>query len=180
MTADAARLTAVPTDPPVHLEPLGQEHREGLRAATADDEDFWPLYPQSFGRDHFDASFAGIVDRDHRFAVFAGGVLVGMTGYLAVDAASAALEIGGTYLAKAARGTGLNGRIKRLMIDHAIACGFHRIAFRIDARNARSQAAVAKLGAIHEGTLRRERTIWTGHSRDTAIWSILADEWTGR
>jgi RimJ/RimL family protein N-acetyltransferase len=177
MTADATRLLTVLTDDPVHLEPLGEDHREPLRAATADDEEFWPLYPRSFGRDHFDASFAEIVDSDRRFAVFAGGVLVGMTGYLNIDAGSAALEIGGTYLARAARGTGLNTRVKRLLIDHAVACGFHRIAFRIDARNARSQAAVAKLGATHEGTLRRERTIWTGHSHDTTIWSIMADEW---
>jgi len=64
------------------------------------------------------------------------------------------------------------------MIGHAFACGFRRIEFRIDDRNARSKAATARLGAHFEGLLRAERITWTGHVRDTALFSILKKEWT--
>jgi N-acetyltransferase len=52
-----------------------------------------------------------------------------------------------------------------------------RVQFRVDTRNLRSQAAVLKLGAVKEGVLRRDRLTWTGYIRDTAYFSILADEW---
>jgi len=63
------------------------------------------------------------------------------------------------------------------MIDRAFACGFTRIEIRVDTRNSRSMAAVLKLGATHEGTLRRNRITWTGYVRDTAIFGLLKDEW---
>jgi RimJ/RimL family protein N-acetyltransferase len=47
------------------------------------------------------------------------------------------------------------------------------VEFRVDARNARSQAAMAKLGAVREGVLRADRVTWTGHVRDTVLYSIL-------
>lgn len=63
------------------------------------------------------------------------------------------------------------------MIRRAVACGFRRIEFRVDSRNARSQAAMAKLGAVREGVLRADRVTWNGHVRDTVLFSILKDEW---
>ena len=65
----------------------------------------------------------------------------------------------------------------RQRLDHRQACGFRRVEFRVDARNARSQAAMAKLGATREGVLRADRITWTGHVRDTVLFSILAEEW---
>jgi RimJ/RimL family protein N-acetyltransferase len=65
------------------------------------------------------------------------------------------------------------------MLAHAFASGIRRIEFRIDERNARSQAAVRKIGATKEGVLRAERITWTGHVRDTGLFSILGDEWQG-
>ena len=71
------------------------------------------------------------------------------------------VEIGNSYIHPDARGTGFNGRLKKLMIDHAFGVGIRRIEFRIDERNKRSQAAVAKLGCTKEGVLRSERnTLW--------------------
>ena len=63
------------------------------------------------------------------------------------------------------------------MIRRAIDCGFNRIEFRVDARNARSQAAMAKLGAVREGIRRADTITWTGHVRDTVLFSILSNEW---
>jgi RimJ/RimL family protein N-acetyltransferase len=78
------------------------------------------------------------------------------------------------------RGTGLNERVKKLMLDRAFGCGFRRVEFRVDSRNARSQAAMAKIGASREGVLRADRITWTGHVRDTVLFSVLADEWRER
>ena len=51
------------------------------------------------------------------------------------------------------------------------------VCFKVDTRNRRSQAAVAKLGAVREGVLRRDRLTWTGYIRDTVVFSILDHEW---
>jgi RimJ/RimL family protein N-acetyltransferase len=63
------------------------------------------------------------------------------------------------------------------MLGHAFESGARRLVFRVDAINARSRAAVLKLGATLEGTLRQDRVTWTGRIRDTCIFSILVDEW---
>jgi len=166
----------------VWLEPLAEEHREPLRAACAADTEIWRIYPVNLAGDGFDPGFAAMLATSGRyaFAVLAGGALVGTTSYLNVAEADRALEIGGTYLAPDERGTGLNDVMKRLMIDHAIACGFHRIEFRVDTRNTRSMAAVTKLGARLDGVLRRSRITWTGYARDTAVYSLLPEEWAAR
>jgi RimJ/RimL family protein N-acetyltransferase len=63
------------------------------------------------------------------------------------------------------------------MLDHAFNAGAIRVQFRVDSRNKRSQAAVAKLGAVREGVLRRDMITWTGYVRDTVVFSILDHEW---
>lgn len=163
----------------VALEPLAETHRAALKAACAEDLEIWPIYSASYDPDHFDGAFDTLLASPARrpFAIFRKDALVGMTAYLGIDPARGVLEIGNTYLAPGVRGTGFNRRLKRLMIDHAFACGFRRIEFRIDARNARSMAAVAAIGGKLEGVLRQERITWTGHVRDTALFAILRDEW---
>jgi len=64
-----------------------------------------------------------------------------------------------------------------MMIKRAFASGIRRVEFRVDARNARSQAAMKKLGAVREGVLRADRITWTGHVRDTVLFAILKDEY---
>jgi RimJ/RimL family protein N-acetyltransferase len=103
--------------------------------------------------------------------------VVGTSNYIDCDKTQGVLEIGGTLLDPDVRGTGYNGTLKHLMIERAFASGYTRVEFRVDTRNTRSMAAVAKLGAVHEGTLRRNKTTWTGYRRDTAIYGLLKDEW---
>jgi RimJ/RimL family protein N-acetyltransferase len=163
----------------LRLEPLSEEHRAALKAACAEDPDIWPIYAISYDPEHFDASFDALLARPNgrAFAIFSGDALVGMSCYLGIEAERGVLEIGNTYYVPAMRGTGLNRAVKDLMIGRAIGCGFRRIEFRVDSRNGRSQAAMAKLGAVREGVIRAERITWTGHVRDTILFSILADEW---
>ncbi len=163
------------------LVPLDESHRDTLRAACAADPEIWQIYATNFGPPDFDRNMTALLQNPDRlaFAVLLDGALVGMSAYLRIDVAADTLEIGNTYIAPAVRGTGLNRRMKKLMIDHAFDCGFRRIEFRVDARNARSQAAVLKLGAHREGLLRAERIIWTGHVRDTCLFGLLRADWEG-
>ncbi|QUT07027.1 GNAT family N-acetyltransferase [Sphingobium phenoxybenzoativorans] len=182
--ADLAALAAPLEAGDVRLELLAERHVEPLRAACARDADIWHIYPMSWAGDHFDGALAQ-TERFHgsrgwvRFAVLHRGVVVGMTNYIDPDSVSRTLEIGGTYIEPSVRGSGFNGVMKRLMIEHAFACGFTRIEIRVDTRNKRSMAAVLKLGAMHEGTLRRNRVTWTGYVRDTAIFGLLKEDWRG-
>lgn len=179
MASDIDGLGEPMADAEIRLEPLAEAHRASLKAACAEDEEIWPIYAISYDPDHFDASFGALLTRPnvHGFAIFSGATLIGMSCYLGVDAARGVLEIGNTYYAPAMRSTGLNRSVKDLMIGRAIGRGFRRIEFRVDARNTRSQAAMAKLGAVREGVIRAERITWTGHVRDTILFSILASEW---
>ena len=175
------RLYVELTEGDLRLVKLAEAHREALRAACAADGDIWPIYSSSYDPDHFDASFTALIGQESRmpYAVIEGEALVGMTAWLRPDVSAQTVELGNSYIHPGARGTGLNGRVKRLMLDHAFSVGFRRVEFRIDERNGRSQAAVAKLGCTKEGVLRAERITWTGHVRDTGLWSILAEEWAG-
>lgn len=163
----------------VRLERLAEQHRAALKAACAQDMAIWPIYSTSFDPDHFDGNFDLMLARpDWRsFALFRGDALVGMSSYLGIDDERRVLEIGCTYYIPAMRGTGFNVIVKDLMIGRAIDCGYRRIEFRVDARNGRSQAALAKIGAVREGVIRADRITWTGHVRDTVLFSILAREW---
>jgi RimJ/RimL family protein N-acetyltransferase len=175
----ATPLSAVLVDHDLRLEPLVERHRADLGAACAKDRDIWPIYAISYDPEHFVASFAMLLESPARqaFAILQSGRLVGMSAYMGEDPERGVVEIGNTYFVPAVRGSGLNRRVKRLMLDHAFAQGYRRVEFRIDSRNARSQAAVAKLGATREGVIRAERITWTGHVRDTVLFSILAEEW---
>ena len=166
----------------VSLEPLAEHHREGLRAICVPDDPVWEIYPANLSGDDFDPRFDNFLADPVRrsFVVLRDGDVAGTTSYMNIATARQTLEVGGTFMAIAERGSGLNARVKQLVLDRAFAAGFRRVEFRIDVRNGRSQAAVAKLGAVKEGVLRAERITWTGHVRDTAIWSILAGEWAAR
>ena len=164
----------------LRLAPLADDYRQALKAACAEDLEIWPIYAISYDPGHFDESFDRLVARPNgqAFAIFDKGRLAGMSAYLGIEPERGVLEIGNTYYVPALRGTGFNRRVKDLMIGRAIDCGFRRIEFRVDSRNLRSQAAMAKLGAVREGVIRAERITWTGHVRDTVLFSILADEWS--
>ena len=162
-------------------EPFAEHHRNALRAACAEDRDIWAIYANDFGPAGFDASIDLYTGnpRNRTFVLFDGDALAGMSSFLGLDEPRQTVEIGGTYYRPHLRGTGLNARVKDMMLRRAFAAGIRRVEFRVDARNGRSQAAMAKLGATREGVLRADRITWTGHVRDTVLFSILKDEWPG-
>lgn len=159
-------------------EPMTEAHREPLRAACAEDPDIWKLWMLDFGPEGFDSSFDRIANLQwRRFILFDGDELAGMSCFINPDEERGVVEIGNTYYRPRLRGTGFNRRAKDMMLARAFDCGFRRVEFRVDRRNRRSQAAMAKLGAVREGVMRADRTTWTGHVRDTVLFAILKDEW---
>ena len=160
-------------------EPFEERHRDALRAACAADPDIWQIYANDFGPEGFDASIDlyRSSKRNQTFVLFDGDELAGMSSFLGLDTIRQVVEIGGTYYRPHLRGTGLNRRIKDMMLRQAFKCGIRRVEFRVDRRNAGSQAAMKKLGAVREGVLRADRITWTGHVRDTVLFAILKDEW---
>jgi len=165
----------------IRLEPMAEAHREGLKAACAEDLEIWAIYSVSWAPDQFDANFDRVMSlrRWQPLVIYSDDRLVGMSFYIDVDDGRQALEIGNTYYVPDMRGSGLNRVVKDLMIRRAFDSGIRRIEFRVDTRNQRSQAALAKIGAVREGVLRADRVTWNGHVRDTALYSILAGEWDG-
>lgn len=115
------------------------------------------------------------------------GEVVGATRYLSLRwmfgrVEPDAVEIGGTWLSAAARRTSLNTEAKLLMLRLAFdEWGVARVDLKTDARNDRSRAAIERLGASFEGVLRAwQPSLVTGEEgspRDTAMYSILRDEW---
>lgn len=172
-------LEAVLEDGDLSLVPFRAEHAGPLYAACARDADLWEIYPVNMLEGDAEALLKSFHGEQGwvRFAVLVDGSVVGTTNFIKPDAANGTVMIGGTYIEPSVRGTGVNRRMKRLMIDHAIACGFWRIEFTVDTRNTRSMAAMDKLGAVREGILRKNRVTWTGYVRDTALYAVLADDW---
>ncbi|MFE1442158.1 GNAT family N-acetyltransferase [Streptomyces sp. NPDC058739] len=93
-----------------------------------------------------------------------------------------AIEVGFTWLAASAQGTGLNTEAKFLLFRHAFEeWRVSRLELKTDARNTRSRAAIEKTGARFEGVLRNFSRSWVpgerDRLRDTAVFSITAEEW---
>jgi len=107
-----------------------------------------------------------------------GGELAGSSSYLDLRPAHRGLEIGFTWYAPAHRGTSVNPETKLLLLEHAFGpLGCERVQLKCDARNVHSQRAIAKLGAVREGVLRKHMVMPDGYMRDTVMFSITRGEW---
>ncbi|WP_406244807.1 GNAT family N-acetyltransferase [Streptomyces anulatus] len=93
-----------------------------------------------------------------------------------------AIEVGFTWLAASAQGTGVNTETKYLLFRHAFEeWRVSRVDLKTDARNERCRAAIAGTGARFEGVLRNWSKSWApgedGKLRDSAMFSVTAEEW---
>lgn len=88
------------------------------------------------------------------------------------------VEIGWTWIARPWQRTAVNTEAKYLMMRHAFeALGLLRVELKTDALNARSRAAILRIGAREEGVLRKHMLTETGRVRDTVFFSVTDDEW---
>lgn len=167
----------------VRLEPFSAELRDELEAALDVDPESWALQYVTAQGAAFAAWWAatlGEVEARRRIAFAvrtADGALVGMSSFIGPSASNRSVEIGSTFYRPEVRGGAVNPETKLLMMGHAFGRGAARVQFTVDSRNLRSQAAVAKLGAVREGVLRRHLVTWTGHHRDSVVFSVVDGEW---
>lgn len=89
-----------------------------------------------------------------------------------------AAEIGWTWLAPKAQRSPINTEAKLLMLTHAFEVWqVRRMTLKTDERNMRSRNAIARLGANFDGVLRAHVPASDGGIRNSAMYSILAEEW---
>jgi N-acetyltransferase len=106
------------------------------------------------------------------------GTLVGTSGLSEIELRNESTHIGGTLYGPRWWGTQVNPEAKMLLLAHCFDdCGFGRVKIQTDLLNTRSQAAIARLGAVREGVLRRHMKREDGSFRDTVVYSVLATEW---
>ena len=182
---DGHRTGAIAT-----LEPLTLAHASGL-AGAAQDSSIWGYALGPPLRDRADAerfiNDALARRRSQTEVPFAIRCLetdeiCGTTRFLQIEPEYHCLEIGMTWLASSAHGSGVNVEAKYLLLAAAFErAGMVRVEFQTDHRNARSQGALTKIGATYEGTLRRYHAhARNGFQRNTMVYSIVREEWPAR
>ena len=169
----------------VRLEPLSLDHIDSLSQVVLDPS----LWEWTISNPASEAELRAYVVEAIRqwdegsalpFATFerASGSLVGSTRFGNYEPTHKRIEIGWTTVAREWQRTAINTEAKLLMLRHAFeTLGLARVELKTDALNARSRAAIRRLGAVEEGTLRRHAITDTGRVRDTVYYSILAEEW---
>jgi RimJ/RimL family protein N-acetyltransferase len=106
------------------------------------------------------------------------GAVLGMSSYLDVPVDDARLEIGATVYTPSVWGTTVNPDAKLLLLGYAFEeLHVGRVQLKTDVRNTRSQRAIDCAGARYEGTLGRYQRRADGTVRDTALFSVLAEDW---
>ena len=104
--------------------------------------------------------------------------LLGSTGFGNYFPRDQRIEIGWTWLGRAAQGTGTNREMKSLMLHYAFKeLGMLRVEFKTDVLNLPARQALLQLGATEEGILRSHTLMTHGRRRDTIYYSFLRGEW---
>jgi RimJ/RimL family protein N-acetyltransferase len=171
----------------IRLEPLTEAHHPALCAVGLDAE-LWRWTPKQVHTAADMADYIGFAlaergaGRALPFAIIdkATGRAIGSTRYMAIDPAHRRVEIGSTWLGRSWQRTGANTEAKYLLLQHAFeTLGCLRVELKTDALNERSRAAIRRIGAREEGTLRSHMITASGRIRDTVYYSILEGEWPG-
>jgi RimJ/RimL family protein N-acetyltransferase len=169
----------------VTLEPLSEDHHDGLVTASQDgrlSELWYTSVPDPLTMREEIARRLGLL-AEQRMLPFAvrrndTGAICGMTTYMHADAANKRVEIGSTWTAASSQRTGVNTESKLLLLTHAFEeLGCIAVEFRTHWMNHASRAAIARLGAKQDGVLRNHRRMSDGTLRDTVVFSIIESEW---
>ena len=170
----------------VRLEPLAAGHEDGLWEASRDPR-LWrwlsiqqPQTPAEFHSYIEEALTQAAAGAEFPFATMrqSDDRIVGSSRFLALRPEHGSLEIGWTWIEPSMWGTGANVEAKLLMLGDAFdRLGCRRVELKTDALNERSRAALAALPAQFEGVHRRHMLVRGGENRDSAWYSVIAEEW---
>ena len=171
--------------PNVRLEPLTEDHLDGLCDAGVD-RDLWRLTVNRIRTRADMARYLAEALAEQRAGTalpFAtvwrdSGRVIGSTRFGNASPPNRRVEIGWTWLARAWQRTGANTEAKYLMLRHAFdQWGCIRVELKTSALNQRSRAAILRIGAREEGILRHHMINEDGSLRDSVFFSLLAEEW---
>ncbi|HJU26848.1 MAG TPA: GNAT family N-acetyltransferase [Rhodanobacteraceae bacterium] len=171
--------------PRFELRPLEPDDLDSLFEASSNPR-IWELTSVDYSNPEiFYPNFeAALRDRDagkcYPFLIVdrAASKTIGTTRLLDIFPADRRLEIGVTWLDPEYWGTGANMECKFLLLRFCFEeLSAVRVQFRAKANNARSRAALEKIGAKFEGVLRKDRIEPGGTARNTAFYSIIDEEW---
>ena len=169
----------------VRLEPLREAHFEALVRASLG-HGLFRYYPYALEseaglRAYLEAGLAGrAAGTTLPFVTLerASGAVVGSTSFLAIERTHRRLEIGSTWLVPGAQRTAANTEAKYMQLRHCFEqLGCNRVEFKTDERNARSRAALARIGAQQEGIFRAHMRMPDGHLRNSVWFSVIASDW---
>ena len=167
------------------LEPLTLEHTGGLAEVGLDD-DLWKWIPTPVQTPEEMAAYVQTALNEQAngsalpFALIekATGRTVGCTRYANIERTHHRLEIGWTWVARQWQRTAINTEAKYLLLRHAFeGLGCMRVELKTDSLNARSRAAILRIGAREEGTFRNHMITATGRIRHTVYFSVIDSEW---
>lgn len=169
----------------IRLEPLGIHHLDAL-CEVGLDPSLWALTTTDIrSRDDMRRYLeTALAERAAGSAMpFAtvvrdGDVVVGSTRFGNIVPEHARVEIGWTWIAPRWQRTAVNTEAKYLMLRHAFQVwNCRRVELKTNVLNARSRAAMLRIGAIEEGTLRKHMINADGSARDSMYFSVIDDEW---
>lgn len=179
--------TIVLEDERVRLEPLEAKHYD-LLLPTAMQTMIWEF---TMAKIRSAKDFRNYIDtaleerqqrRSYPFAVFdkQQNEYIGCTRFGNVDLKNKKLEIGWTWLHPKLHGTGFNKHCKFLLLTYCFEkLQLIRVELKTSSLNLRSQKAMLKIGAVKEGTLRKNFINDDGTVRDSVYFSFLDEEWPG-
>ena len=172
----------------VRLEPLSEQHREGLCQAINDGA-LWQLFVTSVPHPNNIDTFMLTAEQAYNagdglcYATIDknSNQIAGSTRFMQADLPNKRLEIGFTFLGKRWQRTAINTEAKYLMLRHAFeTLKVNRVEFLTDYLNTRSRTAILRLGARQEGILRSHKVVKPdGRIRDSVLFSIIQPEWPG-
>jgi N-acetyltransferase len=168
----------------VRLEPLALSHAPALSAVVEPDifQHFnvvlsTPRDVESYISDALEAAERG-VERPFVIIDKETGTPVGSTRYLDIQRKHRTLEIGSTWLARRVWRSRVNTECKYLLLRHAFEeLKVMRVQLKTDRRNARSRAAIERIGGRFEGILRHHMLVRGGVVRDSAYYGFIDTEW---
>ena len=170
----------------VLLRPLVQDDCKYLLEFSLNETDTWKYgLVTAAGKDNLEKYIAEAVterqlQKMYAFIVFdkRTNQYAGSTRFYDINLPFNTMQLGYTWYGERFRGTKLNENCKYLLLQFAFEqLGLHRVEFRADNKNARSIAAMKKIGCIPEGILREHMPTLTGGRRSSLVLSILQSEW---
>jgi RimJ/RimL family protein N-acetyltransferase len=174
--ADAAELGAILQAPEVYAHGYVMHHRPtpDEAAAMATERIIHATPPNGLGHGRTPYAVRLAVD----LGALPAGTLVGTSSLGDFDTSRESAHLGWTMYDPRVWSTYVNPETKLLLLTHAFEIlGYGRVKIQTDLLNTRSQAAIAKLGAVREGVLRREVPREDGTWRDTVVFAITVDDW---